>query len=111
LGEGLDRAALRVPGLTVHSGFVTLDHPKHLDPEFGASRFAGERCDAFGASTATTANWARSFATRSAVLPSIHPSWEKPIIEIAIAPAMAPQTASATLGYLFMKCASRNERP
>jgi hypothetical protein len=52
-------------------------------------------CRAFttqrGTSAATTAVSARSWASFSAVAAVAHPSCEKPTIEIAIAPAAAPQ--------------------
>src|SRR5205814_3673127 len=55
-----------------------------------------------GASTATTAFCACSFAIRSAVLPSVHPKDEKPITDIAAAPTTAPQIAGFRLGYFFI---------
>jgi hypothetical protein len=54
-----------------------------------------------GASTLTTALSARSAAMRSTVLlPRVHPIDEKPITDIATAPATAPQTVGFKLDEL-----------
>jgi hypothetical protein len=55
-----------------------------------------------GASALTTAVCARSCAIRSAVLPSVHPKYEKPITDIATAPITPPQIPGFKLGYLFI---------
>src|SRR5690348_1841031 len=52
-----------------------------------------------GDRTPTTALSARATAKRSAVLPRVHPIDEKPITDIATAPAAAPQSAGFTLGW------------
>jgi hypothetical protein len=60
-----------------------------------------------GASTSTTAVCARSFAIRSAVLPSVHPKDEKPITDIATAPITAPRPLvldSDTFSFIVPRC-------
>ena len=57
-----------------------------------------------GTSAATTAVLERSCASCSAVADVVHPSCEKPIIAIAIAPATAPQTPGFTQTGIFIGC-------
>src|SRR6266849_4934239 len=51
-----------------------------------------------GVSATTTAELARSTATRSAVLPRTHPIHEKPTIMVATPPPITPQTAGFSQG-------------
>ena len=57
-----------------------------------------EFCEQTGVSAATTATSARSFAILSAVLPSVHPSAEKPTTAIPTAPTTPPHTAGLNPG-------------
>jgi hypothetical protein len=99
---------LSLPELVAQPPFSIIDRWSHEDALVNSANFAGaSTCSRnfstqIGAKAATTAVSARSFASRSAVLPSVHPSCEKPIIEIATAPATAPQTAGVTLWYLLI---------
>src|SRR5689334_2792682 len=63
-----------------------------------------------GTNAATTAVLERSWASCSAVDDVVHPSCEKPMIEIAIAPATAPQTPGFTQTGIFIGCSFRCAR-
>src|SRR5205823_12706553 len=64
----------------------------------GASACCRNLSTQIGARAVTTAVCARSFAIRSAALPSVQPNWVKPTKDMAAAPTTAPQSAGLSFG-------------
>src|SRR6202043_745253 len=101
---------LSVPGIVAQPAFSISERWSQEAAFLNSVSFAAESvcCWNFstqiGASTLTIAPSARSLAKRSAVLPSVQPSCEKPTNEIAVAPATAPHTAGLTPGWIFIMC-------
>jgi hypothetical protein len=102
-----------VPGTVAQPPFSMIDRRSHHEalPNFnfaGASACCWNLSAQIGASTSTTAVSARSFATFSAVLSSVHPKSEKPSTDITAPPMTAPQIPAFKVGENFidlMSCA------
>jgi hypothetical protein len=103
-----------VPGTVAQPPFSMINRRSHDEALLNSVNFAGASACCWnlstqiGASTSTTAVSARSFATRSAVPPSVHPKIVKPSTDMAAAPMTTPQIPGFILGGKFidlMSCA------